>query len=93
MTLEEMPNWVTEQAETQSDRLNELLDSCLTALAILQRKTGVRAVISRVQGSGFVNVTVTDAELNVASPYAQMQESSRELERVSAIAVRKGDGV
>jgi hypothetical protein len=91
MNFEDMPGWVAEQAETQADRLNELLDSCLTALAIIQRKTGVRAVISRVEGGGFVSVTVTDAELKVASPYAQMQEASLELKRVSTIALRRSD--
>jgi hypothetical protein len=88
MTVEELPAWMTEQAEIHADRLNELLDSCLTALAIVQRKTGLRAVISRVQAGGFVNVTVTDAELKVASPYAQMQETSRKLKRVNAIVLR-----
>ena len=81
MTLEELPAWVSEQAEIHADRLNELLDSCLIALAIAQRKAGLRAVISQVQAGGFVNVTVTDAELKVASPYAQMQETSRELRK------------
>ena len=89
MTFEELPDWVTQQATTRADSLNELFDSCLTALAFLQRKTGVRAVISRVQGDGFVNVTVTDAELKVASPYAQMQEASHELKRVGVIVLRK----
>src|SRR5262245_6338417 len=89
MTFEELPDWVTQQATTRADSLNELFDSCLTALAFLQRKTGVRAVISRVQGDGFVNVTVTDAELKVASPYAQMQKASLELERVGVIVLRK----
>ena len=91
MTLEELPAWVTQEAEAHADRLNELLDSCLTALAIIQRKTGLCTVISRVQGGGFVNGIITDAELKVASPYAQMQETSQELKRVNTIALRKAE--
>jgi hypothetical protein len=82
-------NLAMEQVKAaEADRLNDLLDACLTALARIQRNAGLRTVISTVQGNCFVTVGATDAELRVATPYAQMHETSRGLKKVSAIAIR-----
>jgi hypothetical protein len=72
--------------EAEGERLIAIVDMCLKALALAQKKAEVRQVISKVEANGDVIIsTLVDGKGQSSAPYARIDHRTGQLTRLGQI--------